>query len=192
MLNKLSLLASALFCALSAPAAPPNDAVVTFNEIHYNPGGAGEAAEFVELANVMSVNVDLSGWRISGGIDYKFPNGTVIAGGATIVVAKSPGMYPGAVGPFTGALSNSGDTLRLRDNNNRAMDELSYKDSGEWPIAADGGGVTLAKRDPFTNSAEAASWAPSAQAGGTPGGINFPLPPAPVTTRFVNRHDTWK
>ena len=192
MLRKLSLLTCAFFHALLAPAAPPNDAVVTFNELHYNPGGANEAAEFVELANVMSVNVDISGWRISGGIDFRFPNGTVIPGGATLVVAKSPGMYPGALGPFSGSLDNGGDTLRLRDNNDRAMDELTYADSGDWPVAPDGGGVTLAKRDPFTNSAEAASWTNSAQAGGTPGAANFPLPPAPVTTRFVNRHDTWK
>ena len=173
-------------------AAPPNDAVVVFNEIHYNPSGAGEVAEFVELANVMGVNVDLSGWRLSGGIDFPFPNGTVIHGGGRLVVAKVPATYPGSMGPFSGALNNSGDTLRLRDNNDRAMDEVTYGDKGDWPVSPDGGGVSLAKRDASLNSDEAANWAASAQAGGTPGTANFPPPPGPVVTRFVNRHDTWK
>ena len=186
LLLALSLLASPL------AALPPNDAVVVFNEIHYNPGGAGETAEFIEVQNVMAVNVDLSGWRISGGVDFAFPNGTVIPGGGRIVVAKTPAMYAGAMGPFIGALSNSGDTLRLRDNNDRAMDELTYGDKGEWPVAPDGGGVTLSKASPFANSARPQSWRASEQAGGTPGAANFPPPPPPVTTRPVSRDATWK
>jgi hypothetical protein len=183
----LATLAFATSCLF---AAPPNDAVVVFNELHYNPP-AGDAAEYVELINVMGVSVDISGWRLAGGVDFTFPNGTVIAGGTTLVVAKTPAMYAGALGPFVGTLSNSGETLRLRNNDDRAMDEVTYGDSGDWPVAPDGGGSTLAKRDAFTNSATPESWASSAQSGGTPGAANFPPPPAPVTTRAVNRHDTW-
>ncbi len=186
------LLALAFCCAPRLHAAPANDAVVTFNEIHYHPKDAAEAEEFVELVNVMGVDVDISGWRISGGVDFSFPDGTVIGPGATLLVAKDPGLFPNALGPFAGSLANSGETLRLRDNNDRAMDELTYGDGGPWPVAPDGSGVSLAKRDPFTNSAEPASWAPSTQAGGTPGASNFPLPPGPVTTRFINRFDSWK
>ena len=182
----LTLFVSRLF------ALPPNDAVVVFNEIHYNPGGVGEAAEFIEVQNVMVVDVDMSGWRISSGADFAFPNGTLIHGGGRIVVAKTPGMYPGAMGPFTGALSNSGDTLRLRDNNDRAMDELTYGDKGEWPIAPDGGGVTLSKTSAASNSARPQSWTASAQVGGTPGTENFPPPPPPVSSRPIARDATWK
>lgn len=186
-----TLLTLTLFVSLLF-ALPPNDAVVVFNEIHYNPGGAGEAAEFIEVQNVMAVNVDMSGWRISGGADFAFPNGTVIPGGGRIVVAKTPGLYAGSMGPFVGALSNSGDTLRLRDNNDRAMDELTYGDKGEWPIAPDGGGVTLSKSSAALNSARPQSWTASAQVGGTPGTDNFPPPPPPVSSRPVARDTTWK
>src|SRR4030095_4276044 len=116
----------------------------------------------------------------------------VIAGSAQLVIAKTPGAIPGALGPFTGALSNSGDTLTLLDRNNRLMDELSYNDQGDWPASADGSGATLSKRDPFTTSSRAESWTFSAQAGGTPGAPNLPPPPPPTTTRVVARHDTWK
>jgi hypothetical protein len=187
------ILLAAIFAGLaSARAVPPNDAVVTFNEINYNPTGIGEAEEWFELFNQMAVNVDLSGWSITGGVGYTFANGTVIPGGGHLVIAKTPGGIPGALGPFTGALSNSGDVLRLRDRNDRVMDELTYGDKGEWPIAPDGGGVTLAKRNPYSGSAQPGNWGPSTQAGGTPGTGNFPPPPSPTTTRVVPTNATWK
>ena len=191
---KFRLFLLVLLACLLAPlrALPPNDAVVVFNEIHYNPPGTGEAGEWIELFNMMGVNVDLSHWRIAGGMDYAFAAGTVIPAGGHLVIAKTPGSFPGSLGPFTGVLSNSGDTLRLLDNNDRAMDELTYGDKGEWPVAPDGGGATLAKRDPFSGSARAASWTASVQPGGTPGAANFPPPPPPVTTRVIGQSSVWK
>ena len=184
----------AIFVCLLAPvrALPPNDAVIVFNEIHYNPPGTGEAGEWIELFNMMGVSVDMSGWRISGGADYSFADGTVLLAGGHLVIAKTPGSIPGSLGPFAGALSNSGDTLRLLDNNDRAMDEMTYGDKGEWPVAPDGGGVALAKRDPYSGSARGENWTASAQIGGTPGAANFPPPPPPVTTRVIGLNSTWK
>jgi Lamin Tail Domain/Domain of unknown function (DUF4457)/CotH kinase protein len=180
-----------LLTAARTLAAPPADGVVVFNELNYHPT-AGDAAEWIELSNLMTVNVDISGWSITGGVEFTFPNGTVIAGGAQLVIAKTPGAIPGALGPFAGALSNSSDKLTLLDRNNRLMDEFSYGDQGEWPAAADGSGATLAKRDPFTASSRSENWTFSAQPGGTPGALNFPPPPPPTTTRVIARHDIWK
>ena len=96
------------------------DSVVVVNEIHYHP--LDSALEFVELRNQLSVNVDLSGWRFDGGITYGFPEGTVIAGRGYLVVARNPGALAAAtgasnlLGPFTGALANEGETLRLWSN----------------------------------------------------------------------------
>ena len=191
---KLRILLFAVLGCLCLPlrALPPNDAVVVFNEIHYNPPGGGNAGEWIELFNMMGVNVDLSDWRIAGGVDYSFAVGTVIPAGGHLVIAKTPGNIAGALGPFTGALGNAGDTLRLLDNNDRAMDELTYGDAGEWPVAPDGGGATLAKRNPYSGSARAENWTASAQTGGTPGAANFPPPPPPVTTRVIAQNSTWK
>ncbi len=191
---KARFLLLVLLACLLAPvrALPPNDAVIAFNEIHYNPPGTGDAGEWIELFNMMSVNVDLSDWRIAGGVDYAFAAGTVIPAGGYLVVAKTPGSIAGALGPFTGTLSNSSATLRLLDNSGRAMDEVTYADHGDWPVAPDGGGATLAKRDPYSGSALAASWAASAQVGGTPGAANFPPPPPAVTTRMIDLASTWK
>lgn len=156
------------------------DSVVIFNEILYHPAGDDPALEWVELYNPMSVDIELSNWVIEGGIDYRIPAGTVIAANGYVVVAADPAGLRAAVGitnvfgPFAGHLSNSGETLRLRNHNRRLMDELSYLDVDPWPVAADGSDASLAKREKFSASSPAANWRPSAQVGGTPGRANFP------------------
>ena len=89
--------------ATSAGLRATPDSVVVFNEVQYNPLGAGEEGEWIELFNQMGIKVDLSGWRIDG-IGYTFPKGTIIDPGAYLVVAKTPG--PGQLGPFTGNIDN--------------------------------------------------------------------------------------
>ncbi|MBI4586662.1 MAG: lamin tail domain-containing protein [Planctomycetes bacterium] len=155
------------------------DSTVVFNEILYHaPAGAGEV-EWVELFNQMGVDMDVSNWRLAGGIDFHLPEGTIVPGGGFLVIARSPAAletatgYAGALGPYTGRLDNRGDLLELRNNNDRLMDKVDYKDSGAWPAAPDGSGASLAKTDPDAASAPAGSWSWSAQAGGTPGKPNF-------------------
>ena len=46
-----------------------SDSVVVFSEIMYYPALA-EDSEWVELHNQMTVDIDLSRWRIEGGIDF--------------------------------------------------------------------------------------------------------------------------
>ena len=72
---------SSLIVAASLPvAAHALDATTVFNEIMYHPI-PGSESEFIELHNQMAVDMDLSGWRISGGISYLFPEGTTIKAG---------------------------------------------------------------------------------------------------------------
>ncbi|MEZ5300825.1 MAG: lamin tail domain-containing protein [Verrucomicrobiales bacterium] len=108
---------------MTAVSALANDAIVVFNEVHYHPAGDDGTLEFVELFNQNAVNVDMSGWRIDGGIQFDFPEGTVLEGGSYLVVAKDPAAleaatgYAGALGPFDGQLANSGEALALYNNN---------------------------------------------------------------------------
>src|SRR5947207_9438423 len=73
---------------------------VVINEIHYHP--VEEAAfdtnglpvldlsedvhEFVELFNAGLGSVTLTGWELTGGIHYNFPDGTTIAAGQYLVI----------------------------------------------------------------------------------------------------------
>ena len=147
--------------ALGHPAfAGSPDSIVVFNEIHYHPKGASEDGEWIEVFNQMGIRTDVSGWRIKG-INYTFPDGTVIAPGAYLVVYRNP--VAGQLGPFTGSLNNQGEHLELFNKGDRLMDELDYGDSGRWPIEADGVGATLAKRKPYSSSNQSGNWTHSSQ-----------------------------
>ena len=155
------------------------DSIVVFNEINYHPTGNNHALEFIELYNQNSVNVDLTGWELTGGVDYSFPENTIIEGGSFLVIALDPETIKetselgNVLGPYQGRLDNAGETVRLRNNNERIMDEIKYNDKDPWPVSADGSGATLSKLLPMTASAPPENWTSSPQISGTPGKINF-------------------
>src|SRR5688572_12990888 len=156
------------------------DSTVVFNEVMYHPATNEETLEWVELYNQQAVDMDISGWRLRGGVDFAFGPNTILGGGDYLVVAISPAALQAAtglstaLGPFTGRLANNGERVELVNNSDRVMDEIEYGDDGDWPVAPDGSGLSLAKRDPDAGSAEAANWTSSTQIGGTPGARNFP------------------
>jgi len=162
------------------------DSVIVFNEIMYHPR-ADDGVEWVELYNQMGVDIDLSGWSLQGGVDYVFPAGTIVPSGAFVVVTSDlqqlwGRVAPGALvlGPFTGKLSNSGETLSLVNNSARVLNKIRYSDGGDWPVAADGSGVTLAKIHANRESDDPVNWTWSEQQGGTPGAANFSADQMPL------------
>jgi hypothetical protein len=172
-------------CVLAA------DSVVVINEIMYHPR-AGEP-EWIELYNQMGTQVDMSGWSLAGGVEYVFPEGTIVRAGSYVVVASSvegslqgiPGLL---LGPFDGQLSNGGEEIQLLNNSGRLMNRVRYDDSGEWPVAADGSGVSLAKIDPDRESEIPSRWTWSDEPNGTPGAVNFKdatLPARPLRLNEV-------
>ena len=184
-----------LSSALAANAAP--DSVVTLNEIFYHPPdplppATTAAPEWIELHNQMSIRVDLGGWSLRGGIDYTFPEGTVMEPGAYLVISAVAGSPPGALGPITGKLDNAGEEIRLHERWGRMMDTISYGDEGAWPSTPDGGGPSLAKRAPDDGSGPALSWMASTTPGGTPGAENFPVAAETAPRVLFNAGGSWK
>ena len=155
------------------------DSTLSFNEIMYHPAAGETTGEWVELRNLLAVDIDLSGWSIQGGVQYTFASNTIVKGGAFVVVAVAPDALRAAtglanvMGPLTGRLNNGGDILRVLNNSGRVVDEIQYGVDGDWPVGADGAGVSLAKRESESNSGAPASWTVSARVGGTPGAANF-------------------
>ena len=159
---------------------PSGDSVVTFNEIMYNPVGVEADEEWIELHNQMGIDMDISGWRLAGGVSYDFAEGTVIPGNSYLVIAGNPEAFKlatgvDAMGPFEGRLNNNGEELLLINNSDRYLDILDYRDGGNWPIGADGTGATLAKAALHRASGKSENWRASVEIGGTPGAENFPL-----------------
>ena len=187
--HRLAILVCVFISIIRAQSSP--DAVVVFNEIHYNPSGNDEKGEWVELFNQMGIMTDVSGWKIDG-IGFTIPENTFINPGEYLVIAKEPG--PNQLGPFTGNINNAGETLRLFNKGNRLMDELSFNDGGRWPEEPDGSGVTLSKIYPYDSNTPPENWTFSSQVGGTPGTINFPRDDSEIPSKnisLIQLEDEW-
>jgi hypothetical protein len=189
-LTRAALAAAAVFLVTAFLVAVPfaradnPDSTVVFNEVMYHPdvaGGGEPTLEWLELHSQMGVNMDISGWSICNGVFYEFPAGTVLSGGGYLVVAANPAALEAATGfltphgPWIGRLDNSGERVELCNRDGRIMDSFRFQDEDGWPVAPDGSGLSLAKIDPDTAAEDPASWAQSAQMGGTPGERNFDI-----------------
>jgi hypothetical protein len=102
--------------------------------------------EFIELYNPGTNTVNLVGWHLAGGISFDFPAGATVAPGGFIVVAKNPAQLAAVsqyglstndmLGPYSGHLGNSGDTIRVQNNLGQVVDDVSYSSSFPWAIGA--------------------------------------------------------
>ncbi len=153
---------------------------LVFSEIMYHPATRSDSRnlEFIELYNAESVFVDLTGWRLTGGIDYTFPDGFKLQAGQFAVVAAVPAdlqsVYgtESVLGPFTGRLDSAGDTLRLLNRAGALCLEVTYSPDAPWPVAADGHGHSLVLARPSFGENDPRAWSASEQRGGSPGEVD--------------------
>src|SRR5262245_10655765 len=150
---------------------------VILSEIMYHPTNRvdGKNLEFIELFNSNPYFEDISGFRLTGEVEFTFPSNTVFAARCYLVVAASPAdlqsVYgiTNVVGGFTNKLSNSSGTLRLRNRQGAILFEVNYSGDPPWPAAADGAGHSLVLARPSLGEKNPNAWAPSDLIGGSPG-----------------------
>lgn len=108
---------------------PPSSRQPTlqFGAFDISPSSGNQDQEFIELINPSTIAVDVSGWRIAGGIRHTLAPGTVIPPGGTLFLCPDPAAFRSRSTPPTGGqghfiqggyqghLSNSGETLVLLD-----------------------------------------------------------------------------
>ncbi len=177
--------------SVPAPAEPPGPSSrrtgLAFTEIMYHPAprADGRSLEFVELFNSKPFPEDISGFRLSGDVAYTFPPGTVLPGGAFLVIARNPAdvqaVYgiPNVTGPYTNNFSNKSGTVRLRNRQDAILLEVNYDSKPPWPAAADGAGHSLVLACPSYGEGSAQAWAQSDAIGGSPGRVDgFEAEPA--------------
>ncbi|MCA9958307.1 MAG: lamin tail domain-containing protein, partial [Anaerolineales bacterium] len=136
---------------------PPANYVL-ISEVLYDPAGPDDA-EFIELVNPTSAPIDLSNYALGDAVNptdfedvRRFPTGTILPGGETLVIATSAtaffaerGFYPdfeivntdtavpdmiddlnwGDPATFL-QLGNQGDEVILRDANDHIVDAIAY------------------------------------------------------------------
>ena len=107
-----------------------------------------------------------------------FANGLSLQPGQHIVVARTPTVFTSIYGAGInlahdgyGAanLSNTGETITLRDAAGGLIVSFTYGDGSPWPAASDGDGPSLEIIDPRADHTNPANWRASALSGGSPG-----------------------
>ena len=139
--------------------------------------GGTNSMEFVEIYNSGLITEDLTGHRLSGEIDYTFPDGTMLAPGEFLVIANEPAAAEAfygvaCLGPYDGKLSNSGGTVCLRNELDGILLEVEYNNREPWPVAAFGPGHSLVLSHPSYGENDARAWSASDQVGGSPGAFD--------------------
>jgi hypothetical protein len=161
-------------------------------ELMYNPVG-GANFEFLEVQNIGATPLDVSGFSFSAGINFVFPNGTIIQPGAVLVIANngSPSAwatrYPGVsvLGYYGGNLNNGGELVAIVDASGRLVTEVTYNNAGGWPTAANGGGYSLELIDPYGDLNSPANWRASSVVNGMPGFAPVTPPPGNIVLNEI-------
>ena len=199
------------FCFINLLTVSLSFSQVVINEIMYNPYyettpgdpntyDTNDDGEWIEFFNAGQSAVDMSNWAFTDGIEFTFPSGTSLEAGKYLIVARSTerfkadnGFDPDLIWT-SGALSNSGEMLKVSDASGATVDEVEYDDRGDWgnnssgtpPTAAgpssDGLGPSLELKDFALDNALAASWGIVTGKKGTPGAVNGNFSGTPWTS----------
>ena len=114
--------------------------------------------------------MNLSGARFSQGIDYTFPDGTMLPAGGYLVVTQDPAHFQAkfgksALGPWVGMLANEGENIRIENRTGGILDEVEYKLGFPWPTVGGPPGYSIELINPDFDNNLGGNWrsyAPSA------------------------------
>lgn len=116
----------------------PGNAIVHFGAIEFNPSSGNQDQEYIQLVNPNAYSVDISGWRVSGAIDYTFRAGVVIPSNSVLYLSPDVNAFrTRTAGPRGGQglfvqgnydrrLSARGEILQLSDKGGRIMRQTNY------------------------------------------------------------------
>jgi hypothetical protein len=170
------------------------DLPLRVTELMYHPRPPAEESaldadlfEYIELQNIGDTPLDLSGFRLAGGVDYDFSTGvTQLGPGEVILVVKDlaafveryPFLGAAIAGEYSRQLGNSGDRVLLAGPAGEPILDFLFSDI--WYPETDGEGHSLV----VTGTGhlpeawgEASSWTLSPDLDGSPGFVESgPLP----------------
>ena len=149
----------------------------TAAELLINPAWTDSDFEYVEIRNISSQPIDLTGANFSRGITFSFTGAAArsIAPGESAVIAANPaafaaryGNMPTVSGPWTGGLSNSGENITLLSAGGAVLFSVDYLDT--WLAQTDGAGYSLVAAQYYADNVNTATgWRASSRFGGSPG-----------------------
>ena len=177
-----SALNEAFFSIDSVPAGSGN---LIISEINYHPFKPTRSEEievstdrddfeFIEFFNTGVSAIDLTGIRFESGVNFTFPDNTILAAGKYLLLVRDRQAFETRYGvsevqiyEYTGRLSNDGEKLRVIDDSSDSIIDFTYNDQIPWPKVADGDGSSLILSGEALN--DPSSWVASRNQGGSPG-----------------------
>ena len=179
-----SALNEAFFSVGSVPATASN---LTISELHYHPSEPSTAKEiaissdrddyeFLELLNTGANPIDLTQVYFTSGINFSFPENTILDSGKRLVIVRDLEAFTARygnddniiiAGQYSGRLSNDGEQVTLFSDTGGEIIDFIFNDQLPWPTLADGVGHSLVAVS--QNLANPQSWAAHALPGGAPG-----------------------
>ncbi len=137
---------------------------MVITEIFYDmPGAGNDSLEFVELYNNTPFPIDLNGSVFTLGFAHTFTTTTVVQPGEYLTLARFAPFFAGVFGftPIqwnTGALTNTGEPIVLRDAQGNVVDSVDFRPGGLWPTGTAGTGASIVLCDANSDNALGANW----------------------------------
>ena len=120
------------------PISQPAASAVSIAGIEFNPATSNQLEEYICVTNPQPYAVDISSWKLGGGVSFTFKPGTVLPGNSVLYVspdvnafraratAPRAGMGLFVQGPYQGQLSARGESLTITDTYGRQVSSNSY------------------------------------------------------------------
>ena len=172
----LWILTGALIISPSIVSADVILSEIMYHPLPFSESDESEKGEYIELYNSGTDTVQLEGYHFDRGITFAFPANATLPAKSYLLLLKDPEAFPNLANlrstysGYTGSLSNSGETLRLKDALDQTVFSIRYGSTGDWPAAPDGTGHSLVYIDRDGDPNSARNWGASRTRHGTPGG----------------------
>jgi hypothetical protein len=166
---------------------------LVISRIQYHPlDGQDEFIELQNIASISVPLFDpaypTNTWRVRNAVEFDLPRDVVVSPGERILlVPTAPADFRAknsiaasvqVFGPWTNSLNNAGETIALFQPDTPQqpprpdaglvpyilIDEITYLPSAPWPLAADGFGPALKRKDPTLFGNDATNWEAEATA----------------------------
>lgn len=117
---------------------------IAFTEFNYRSYEQADAGDWIEIYNLEEDTVNLTGWSLQGYQpfeNWKFPENTKLAPQAFLVIANDTAAFhqwhpqvANMVGPISFKLKSEEEELKLLDEFDRVMQQMSFTRAEPWPV----------------------------------------------------------
>ncbi|MFC0875058.1 CotH kinase family protein [Saccharicrinis sp. FJH2] len=128
----------------------PSEHQPYISRILYNSDASAGEVEYVVISNPETEPIDMSGYRITKGVTFVFPENTTLGGNGELIITNNAALdfwagYPKPLYQWeSGRLANEGETIRLVSSTGIIADQVKYKNGAPWPVITSAQGIVLA------------------------------------------------